>query len=238
MRIDLGNGVTVVNWSKEPLLTLSSNQQTKLAASVKTARVMTSGSLDKLKDYRRKRQVKSVDRQMAKDFFASGAAVKDGLNRYFGITTASPSFDTDLDTIITKLETTDTGLQGQLEIVVGSIFDADDFKEGLSDAWGELKQGNIKAAFGDLSFIRRGTRGWVSSGGAQQRIHLNINMINSDPQDKIARTIVHEATHKFAGTADVAYKADNLKYNAGGHAGLTNNADSYAWCCRRIWKQS
>jgi hypothetical protein len=64
-----------------------------------------------------------------------------------------------------------------------------------------------------------------------------VNSINSEPEGKIARIIVHEATHKFAGTDDVAYKWDNLKHNVGGHANLSDNADSYAWACRLIWKR-
>jgi hypothetical protein len=237
MKIILAGAITVKNWSKDPLLTLNGTQQAKLAASVRTAREMAAGSLSKLREYRQKRVVKSVDAQMAKDLFPSGAVVKDALERYFGITTASPGFDTDLGTIITKLAATETGLKGQLELVVGNIHDADDIREGISDAFDSLKQGKFKAAIDDLKFIRTGTRGWVSS-NALQRIHLNIDIINSDPEDRIARTIVHEATHKFAGTDDIAYKADNLKHNAGGHANLTNNADSYAWCCRRIWKKT
>ena len=113
----------------------------------------------------------------------------------------------------------------------------DDIRDGIGDAWQDLKSGQFRASIASLKFIRTGTEGWVHSGHVQQRIHLNVNSLASEPTGKVARIIVHEATHKFAGTVDVAYKWDNLKNNAGGHANLTNNADSYAWACRLIWKR-
>lgn len=229
-------GVTVTNWSKDPFLTLSHNQQAKLGQAIQYARQITSDALQRLYDYRRRRLVKTIDPQMAKDFFRSGADVKDALEKYFGITTASPNFDANLDVIISKIELTDAGLQAPFDIVVGHIHDWDDVKEGVSDFFGELKKGNIKSSFRSISFIRKGTRGWVAPGHALKRIHLNVNVINTDPHGYIARTIVHEGTHKFAGTDDVAYKFQQLKHNVGGYADLTNNADSYAWACRRIWK--
>src|SRR5262249_17931447 len=37
-------------------------------------------------------------------------------------------------------------------------------------------------------------------------IHLNFESIQSDQVDKIACDIIHEATHRFAGTGDFVYK--------------------------------
>jgi len=238
MRIVLGD-VTVTNWSKDPLLTLSNTQQRKLTGAISLSRQMSALALRLLRGYERKLIVKSVDPQMAKDFFASGEVVKEALERYFGITKAMATFTTDLNTIIAKLTTTEAGLKNPFQIVVGNICDLDDIKDGIRDAFLELKQGEFRSALAELKYIRTGTRGWVGPPtNALQRIHLNVNMVDKDAEDRIARTIIHEATHKFAGTDDIAYKADNLKHNAGGHANLTNNADSYAWCCRRIWKNN
>ena len=230
-------GCTVTNWSKEPLLTLSHNQQAKLGQAIQCSRQMTSDALHRMKNYRHRLLVKSIDPQMAKDFFQSGTDVKEALEKYFGITTASPGFGTDFDTIIGKIELTDAGLQQPFDIVVGHIHDWDDVKEGVSDFFSEFKKFRLRSAFSALGSIRTGTRGWVSPGHALKRIHLNVDIINSDPRGKIARTIVHEGTHKWANTDDVAYKWENLPHNAGGYANLTNNADSYAWTCRRIWKR-
>lgn len=104
------------------------------------------------------------------------------------------------------------------------------------------------------------------------RIHLSLGLVfePQPPADHVARTIVHEASHKFARTTDVLYKqasfakssqrdvdADppvEVKMSIGGKtltpmAGATKkgerisphlyleNADSYAWTARRIWKR-
>lgn len=236
MRIDI-QGVTVTNWSKDPGLTLNANQRRKLQGAITASRRMTADALALLQDYRRKQQVKAVDAQMAKDLFSSGEIVKEALAKYFGMTKGSATFLTDLDTVIAKLSTTEAGLRAPFEVVVGNIHDMDDIRDGIGDAFQEVRQGQFRAAIASLKFIRTGTEGWVHPGHAQKRIHLNVNSIDSEPDGKIARIIVHEATHKFAGTIDVAYKWDNLKNNAGGHANLTNNADSYAWACRLIWKR-
>jgi hypothetical protein len=237
MRLNLAN-VTVTNWSKDPLLTLNTTQQRKLTRAIALSREMTKVSLRLLQDYRRKLQVKEIDAQMAKDLFASGEVVKEALERYFGITKASATFTADLTTIIAKLETTEAGLRAAFDIVVGNIHDWDDVRDGVRDAFAQVTAGRFRAAVAELKFIRTGTEGWVGPpANAQRRIHLNVSSINDEPEDLITRIIVHEATHKFAGTVDVAYKWDSLKHNAGGYANLTNNADSYAWACRRIWKR-
>ena len=69
-----------------------------------------------------------------------------------------------------------------------------------------------------MKFIRTGTEAWVHGGHALKRIHLNVNSLDSEPEGKVARIVVHEATQKIAGAVDVAYKWDNLKHNAGAHA--------------------
>jgi hypothetical protein len=71
-------------------VTLDANQQRKLTTAIALSRVMTALSLCLLRDYRPKLQINAVDAQMAKDLFASGEVVKEALERYFGITKASP----------------------------------------------------------------------------------------------------------------------------------------------------
>ena len=51
----------------------------------------------------------------------------------------------------------------------------------------------------------------------------------------IARTLIHEATHKFANTGDHAYVFNNAYPNLSVAQSLTN-ADSYAWCCISLYK--
>jgi hypothetical protein len=110
-------------------------------------------------------------------------------------------------------------------------------------------------------------------------IELNLSYVRHEQPDTVARTVVHEASHKFAGTKDVLYKegsfaklpadrfqeardvgliaaADQREIARAGHnkplrpmsgwekgtdSVITDerwleNADSYAWAARRIWK--
>jgi hypothetical protein len=102
------------------------------------------------------------------------------------------------------------------------------------------------------------------------RIHISLGVLfpGEPPADAVARTIVHEASHKFAKTTDVLYKhqsfakggglSDDTGFvqgtmNVGGKtitpmAGASKgemispdryveNADSYAWAARRLWKR-
>jgi hypothetical protein len=52
---------------------------------------------------------------------------------------------------------------------------------------------------------------------------------DSDPEGR-ARTIVHECTHKYAGTDDNAYHWDP-KFATLKPKDALDNADSYAWFC-------
>ncbi len=111
-------------------------------------------------------------------------------------------------------------------------------------------------------------------------IELNLNYVKGEQPDTVARTVVHEASHKFANTKDVLYKdgsfakLDREMFDTAREMGIigandqreitlpgrtkkllpmsgweknTNNvitddrwlenADSYAWAARRIWKK-
>jgi hypothetical protein len=234
------DNVTVTNWSKEPLLTMSDIEKAKLKTAINYARQIVSDALTLLRDYSRMLITKSVDAQMAADYFSAtnNQTVEEALPKYMGMDPTDATFEADLNTVIAKYQQIKTGLDGAFTLVVGHVHDGDDISEGLQDAWQSLKQGNFRDAINDIKDIRTSTRGWVGPPShAQRRIHLNISVIQNDTEGYIARTIVHEASHKFAGTADVAYKFHGLKNNTGNHAGLTNNADSYAWAGRLMWKR-
>jgi hypothetical protein len=244
------NNVRVTNWSKNPLLKLGQTQQQRLSLAIDYSRQIASDALAMLQEYQRKQIVKSVDPQMAKDFFGSQAAVKEALAKYFGLQLNLPADQQKVSVIVQKYQLINQGISGRFDIVVGTVHDMDDIKEGLSDAWSSLKNGAISEAWGHIKFIREGTGGWVNTGAshAQHRIHLNVERINNFSAGKIARIIVHEASHKFANTDDVTvidasgdervgYKWDGLKYNASGFTNLENNADSYAWGGRLMWKR-
>ena len=102
------------------------------------------------------------------------------------------------------------------------------------------------------------------------RIHVSLFVLlpGEPPADAVARTIVHEASHKFARTTDVLYKHQSfakaesrgeqppefqntltiggkkITPMGGAKNGVTispllylENADSYAWTARRLWKR-
>lgn len=233
--------VTVTNWSSNPLLSLSSDKQAKLKQSIEYSRQIVVDSLHLLRAYARYRAFRSVDRDMAADFFAAedNRVVLEALPKYFGLDMRSRAIHTDLQTIILKYQQIHAGISGPFELVVGDVHDGDDIIDGVGDAWKEIKKGHGHDAFKALKEIRTSTRGWVRGAGTSNvgRIHLNTNVLRTDPAGRVARTIVHEASHKFANTDDVAYKWQGLKNNARGHAGLINNADSYAWAGRLMWKR-
>ena len=112
-------------------------------------------------------------------------------------------------------------------------------------------------------------REWT--GYAVGRIHLSLGILLPGLPEAydVARTIVHEASHKFAGTNDILYKHQSFGKSpqmdlekegyvqatmaiggkvitpmAGAATGeiisphlYIENADSYAWTARRLWKR-
>jgi hypothetical protein len=73
-------------------------------------------------------------------------------------------------------------------------------------------------------------------------IHLNLSEIRKakDGQQLII-TIIHEATHRYAGTGDFAYypvdqkRSAAIKFNSMTDAERMNNADSYAYFCHDLF---
>lgn len=235
------HGVTVENWSRDPFLNLGQASRDKLGTAILYSRQIVDDALHVLRKYVQRTIVASVDVQMARDYFDEGerAAADEALDKYFGLSAASPTYLNDVQVVINKFQQIKAGLDQPFDLIVGYIHDLADVAEGVRDATVHAVQGQGRAAVRDLKYIRTGTEGWVGNGfgHSQRRIHLNKDSIKTEPAGKIARIIVHEASHKFAGTVDVAYKWQNLRHNGGGHAGLTNNADSFAWGGRLMWKR-
>ena len=258
--------VHVTNWSKNPFLKLGTTNKGKLTAAIRYSRQMVGDACELLAQYEHARLVADVDPTMAVDYFGGHDAVRQALHKYFGILLPVPgqalpvgphqqhvstnvvTNQAQVGTILAKYKQIRDGIAGKFDIVVGRIFDGDDVKDGLGDAWSHIKKGKFAKAIKNIKFINEGTEGWVNPGGNQQRIHLNLDSIETVSEGKIARIIVHEASHKFANTDDVdllsdgssdgsGYKWDGLKFNARGYVGLDNNADSYAWAARLMWKR-
>jgi hypothetical protein len=257
MKLTIEN-VRVTNWSKEPLLTLNGRCQRKLGTAIRYSRQIVEDSIELLSKYEHAKIVAMADPKMAVDYFGTHDDLREALHKYFGLNLnapGTPAVGTNLTdqmkvpTILAKFKQIRDGISGSFDIVVGSIHDGDDVKSGLKGAFKHLTHGGgIKGAWKHIKFIREGTEGWVNPGGDKQRIHLNTGVIEDYAEGKIARVIVHEASHKFANTDDVGllddgsddstgYKWDGLKFNAKGYVGLENNADSFAWGGRLIWKR-
>jgi hypothetical protein len=85
-----------------------------------------------------------------------------------------------------------------------------------------------------------GTLGYVDTitplaGPARKRsIHLEFNLLKDALRPVASMTIIHEASHKFANTADNAY-AYQASYNQLSALQAANNADSYAYFAWSIY---
>jgi hypothetical protein len=238
-------GVTVTNWSKEPNLRLDWYQQQDLIKAIDCSREIVDDSVSLLNAYLLAPAMALADAQTAAYLFPSSHkdAVDEALETYFGL---KPATQPQVRTILAKFKQIQTGISGAFDIVVGHIFDMDDLLQGIGDAIRSLVHGSPNRAAADLAFIKQGTEGWIGpSSHQQQRIHLNTHSLKILTPGKVARIIVHEASHKFADTADVAYKWEAKRdhggyktgYNTGAQDALSDNADSYAWGGRHMWKR-
>ncbi|BFM13096.1 hypothetical protein R50072_32490 [Simiduia litorea] len=66
----------------------------------------------------------------------------------------------------------------------------------------------------------------------RERGHIHIRL--DDNENEMAQTIIHEATHRFAGTGDFAYQHDGDKWTNLSSGERLNNADSYAHFCSHV----
>ena len=87
-----------------------------------------------------------------------------------------------------------------------------------------IKDINPKKSGDERGYVNMGSRGFWGSPGD---IHLRFSLLDTDPPERLARTLVHEATHKYAGTSDSAYWP-GAKFNGLTHKEALGNADSYA----------
>jgi hypothetical protein len=66
-------------------------------------------------------------------------------------------------------------------------------------------------------------------------MHIEFALASIYPRPQMARVIVHEATHKFAGTEDMAYCLGQVWYPQMGAFDMTHNADSYTYVVLSIY---
>lgn len=146
------------------------------------------------------------------------------MDRYF-LTGASPS-RTDVETVLKKLELVRNGIDTKINVKVApddSAYGYVGFKTGV--------KGVLRGVFSSRHNL--GTRG----GKTVSRGDIHIDRDTLDDADLSVITFIHEATHKYASTADHGDRG--YLENTGNdfdEPGLTkkealNNADSYAWFC-------
>ncbi len=75
----------------------------------------------------------------------------------------------------------------------------------------------------------------------QGSIHIKFTILQDqhsqiNPNLFIARSLMHEATHKVCDTYDYAYASDEVKYAAMPGYEAIDNADSYAWAALSLFK--
>lgn len=86
-----------------------------------------------------------------------------------------------------------------------------------------------------------GTRGYVSKYGPTERgpIHVDFDLAGRSYSARgLARIIIHEASHRFQYTRDVAYNYNRAKFEAMKVDEALNNADSWAYTAVSIESKS
>ncbi|WP_437626050.1 hypothetical protein [Sorangium sp. So ce1151] len=243
------HGVTVTNWDKDPLLDLRHGDRSKLGLGVVYAREIVSDAVDLIGDYLAWRPLESVDADSANRalhfprlFPGKNVApinhavtVMEALGRYFDLDHSSPTFEQDVRTIWQKLRLLRAGIGGAFEIVVGHrLLPGEAMRAARGSATALLTgAGHARLACDHMRWIRTGAAG---SAGPRARIHIGKHAIQTFTAGDLAVNILHEASHRFASTIDVAYRWEGLSNDTGGFTGLTNDADSHAWASRRIWQ--
>jgi len=113
------------------------------------------------------------------------------------------------------------GINGPLKIV--DIPSADKL-----DTNGSVSLSDAKALdTADPSGLRVAKRG---------RIHINFHWVTTRTAQRVARTVIHEASHKFVGARDHAYKPNKPNYAALTPKLARTNADSIACFAYYTWK--
>jgi lysine-specific metallo-endopeptidase family protein len=152
----------------------------------------------------------------------------------------------DLNHILSFYQATKTGLSGPTtisdaysDVVKGASATADRGYVGKRHDHSQplLPSGHFPIFTGDL---KGGTK---YSPGRLGSVHIDFDLLNTDSKLSIARTIIHESTHKYKDTEDHAYAwyhqttVAGTAYNELTKAEAMDNADSYAYAAICIYKK-
>lgn len=256
---------TIGKWIAIPM-----EKRTKFTTAIALAPIMAREALTQLENHLKlERLGVDADPDLV-DFTPAGLA----LLKYFNLELANADYWKYVRGIIAVLQKVQAGLAGKYTIELG-VFGARGRVEGLEKA--DAAASPIRQVFGFVD-----EWGHVPYTGYSRYGHIELSYdyikdtleaFTVTSADGIARTIVHEASHKWALTKDVLYKKDSflksddllnlqeLKKNSvqipgriktfrpmmGREKGQQNlipperwleNADSYAWLARRLWKKA
>jgi hypothetical protein len=225
------------------------------------------------------------------------------LAKYFAMQPADPDYKNNLDKVIKVYEKVHAGLTGMFEIVVFHPVPRKDWNDvpkperarGFVNTQKPIEKSKQEFLEMKKELIKLGDNGPHKPFGpfGAGKIHLSLSLFvdggHENGAEAIARTLVHEASHKFAGTKDHLYKHQSFigtldddklaeafevfdlepstvekygyTYKFGKAVGrgpvmpmygfdpkdkselisttdkFIENADSYAWAARRIWKR-
>ena len=251
-----------------------------------------------------------VAEQNRKDPFSTPILrfVREALHKYFCLNPNDGNWNTVVNRIATVYEQVDRGVGNDYNIYIYKVQPGQDHYDANAYVPGsELpKKADVRDAIGSAAALSRffivnpdyhwpweevqkfALLGHTSTWIQKREIHLNFDYIlkEESTSDIIAKTIIHEGTHKWAYTNDVCYKASTYSSKQIGDSGdlveeymrqgflekversveredgkslyafaavnkkiasypknvlqtnpaWVNNADSYAWAARRLWK--
>jgi hypothetical protein len=135
--------------------------------------------------------------------------------------------------------------EGIVPLRAGSHNELEKEAQSLDDLY-EQRKGKLLKVFGEESSDRVKLQQWVDQqylmkkyleSGDTKSIHIEYSYIDTYSIDAMARIFLHEATHKFAATADFGYATqDTIKSLRPDEA--VKNADSYAYAGLAILKDA
>lgn len=234
------------------------------------------------------------------------AEVADALSKYFNLYPSHSLYMQTVHRILRVFRAMETGLSAEYKLFVYSAPTDQSPMAGAAAFVSVDKSANYALGkfflkdhidWDEFQRLAKGDRSTAPS----EEIHLKYEMILREPADVIARTLVHEASHKWAYTTDVCYKfksvaklnndltdalalgyqpqvermtdhffapedragklnpiakgtakvqavSTDMKVKSANRMDLemqklsqaemwVKNADSYAWCARRLWKK-
>jgi len=158
--------------------------------------------------------------------------VRQIFDRYFG---ANP----DYQTILGTLQSTMLGLKDNSKDNRVYLFDSQSKPEDGGDnrtagyVMGYPNNYKPKRHRPEIQSHEKGAKAGEKTPRRRGHIHVNYTLAKAD----LAVTVIHEATHRFAGTGDFAYEQEVQKWNDLSDAEKLNNADSFACFCRDVYQK-